>query len=38
MGSKVDSFKPMIGQILEENPSYKGEILFERLSEIGNIG
>ncbi len=37
-GSKVDPFKPMIDQILEENPSYNSEILFERLSKMGYTG
>lgn len=37
-GSKVDPFKPMIDQILEENPSYNSEILFERLSKMGYAG
>ncbi|WP_213996521.1 IS21 family transposase [Tepidanaerobacter syntrophicus] len=37
-GSKVDPFKPMISQILKENPSYNSEILFERISKIGYTG
>jgi transposase len=37
-GSKVDPFKPMIDQILEENPSYNSEILFERLTKMGYAG
>ena len=37
-GSKVDPFKHMIDQILEENPSYNSEILFERLSKMGYAG
>jgi transposase len=37
-GSKVDPFKAMINQILEENPSYNSEILFERISKIGYTG
>jgi transposase len=37
-GSKVDPFKPMIEQVLEENPSYNSEILFERLTKMGYTG
>jgi len=37
-GSRVDPYKPMIDQILEENPSYNSEILFERLSKMGYTG
>jgi len=37
-GSKVDPFKPMIEQVLEENPSYNSEILFERLTQMGYTG
>jgi predicted transcriptional regulator len=33
-GSKVDSFKPMIDQIPEENPSYNSELFFERIIKI----
>ncbi len=37
-GSKVDPFKIMIEQILEENPAYNSELLFERLLKIGYTG
>jgi len=37
-GSRVDPYKPMIDQILEENPSYNSEILFEHLSKMGYTG
>lgn len=37
-GSKVDPFKTMIDQVLEENPSYNSQLLFERLVKIGYTG
>jgi len=37
-GSKVDSFKATIDSILEGNPSYNGELIFERLLKLGYSG
>jgi transposase len=37
-GSKVDSFKPVIDTILDGNPSYNGELIYERLQNLGYSG
>jgi transposase len=37
-GSRVDPHKPLIDSILEENPSYNGELIFERLQKLGYEG
>jgi transposase len=36
--SKVDPFKPFIDEVLEKNPYYNSEILFERLQRLGYAG
>jgi transposase len=36
--SKVDEFKPLIDEVLEVNPRYNSELLFERLSRLGYTG
>ena len=37
-GSKVDAFKSKIDEILEENVSYNGELIYERLIKLGYTG
>ncbi|MDP2791689.1 MAG: IS21 family transposase [Rectinemataceae bacterium] len=37
-GSRVDAFKPTIDQILDDNPSYNGELIYERLVRLGYPG
>ena len=36
--SKLDPFKPVIVEQLEENPSYNGELIFERIARMGYTG
>ena len=36
--SKVDPHKPLIDEVLEKNPSYNSEILFDRLLRLGYTG
>jgi len=36
--SKLDSFKHVILDQLEENPSYNGELIFERIVRMGYVG
>jgi transposase len=36
--SKVDPYKPLIDEVLERNPYYNSEILFERLLRLGYTG
>jgi transposase len=37
-GSKVDIFKTIIDAILDANPSYNGELIFEKLQKLGYGG
>ena len=37
-GSKVDAFKATIDAILDTNPSHNGELIYERLQELGYGG
>jgi len=37
-GSKVDVFKATIDEILDANPTYNGELIFERLMKLGYGG
>lgn len=37
-GSKVDSFKSLIDTILDGNPSYNGQLIYERLQTLGYTG
>jgi transposase len=37
-GSKVDAFRASIDSILENNPSYNGELIYERLVKLGYTG
>lgn len=37
-GSKVDAFKASIDVILDDNPSYNGELIYERLQRLGYEG
>jgi len=37
-GSRLDPYKPLIDSILEANPSYNGELIFERIKKIGYTG
>jgi transposase len=37
-GSKVDEYKALIDTILEENPFYNGELIYERLKNLGYLG
>ena len=36
--SQLDPFKPVIVEQLEENPSYNGELIFERIARMGYTG
>ena len=36
--SKLDPYKPFIGELLEKNPSYNGELLYERIVRVGYQG
>lgn len=36
--SKVDPFKPFIYSVLDENPAYNGELLYERIVAMGYAG
>ena len=36
--SKVDPHKPLIDEVLEKNPRYNSELLFERLVRLGYTG
>ena len=36
--SKLDPFKPFIEEVLEKNPSYNGELLYERIVKLGYHG
>ncbi len=37
-GSRVDPYKGIIDSILEQNPSYNGELIFERIQKLGYSG
>jgi transposase len=37
-GSRVDPYKQLIDSILEENPSYNGQLIFERITKLGYTG
>ena len=37
-GSKVDVFKATIDSILDANPSYNGELIYETLQQLGYGG
>jgi transposase len=37
-GSRLDPFKPFIEEVLEKNPSYNGELLYERIVKLGYSG
>jgi transposase len=37
-GSRLDPFKPFIKEVLEKNPSYNGELLYERIVKLGYSG
>jgi transposase len=37
-GSKVDAYKATIDEILDDNPSYNGELIYERLQNLGYGG
>ena len=36
--NKVDPYKSLIDEVLEENPSYNSEILFDRIGRLGYTG
>jgi len=37
-GSKIDQYKTVIDTILDGNPSYNGELIFERIQKLGYSG